>query len=181
MRLRRWIQPSLLIVGFLALLGLAPVLTTGAQDATPMVASRPSAGYVLHIDAKAHFPGDPAAIAHHYCKAVAGGMFECLLFASDDPDAPVVGIEVVVDAATFEGFNAAEQKLWHYHKDEIPLVDAQLPELSAEEAADVVAMLEETYGKLYLLWDPTAGDLPTGQPFVPDVHAMVAAGGTPTP
>jgi hypothetical protein len=174
-------RPSMLVVGFLALLGLVPALTADAQDATPMAAARPSVGFELHIDAKAHFPGDPAAIAHHYCKAVAGGMFECLLFASDDPDAPLVGIEVVVDTATFEGFDEAEQKLWHYHKEEIPLVDAQLPDLSAEEAADVVAMLEETYGKLYLLWDPTAGDLPIGQPFVPDVHAMVAAAGTPSP
>jgi hypothetical protein len=181
MHLQRSFRPSLLIVGFLALLGLTPVLTVAAQDATPMAVARPSAGFELHIDAKAHFPGDPAAIAHHYCKAVASGMFECLLFASDDPDAPLVGIEVVVDAATFEGFDAAEQKLWHYHKVEIPLVDARLPELSADEAANVVAMLEETYGKLYLLWDPTVGDLPIGQPFVPDVHAMVAAGGTPSP
>jgi hypothetical protein len=171
----------MLVVGVLALLGLVPALTADAQDATPMAAARPSAGFELHIDAQAHFPGDPAAIAHHYCKAVAGGMFECLLFASEDPDAPLVGIEVVVDTATFEGFDEAEQKLWHYHKQEIPLVDAKLPELSVEEAADVVAMLEETYGKLYLLWDPTAGDLPIGKPFVPDVHAMVAAVGTPSP
>jgi hypothetical protein len=181
MHLQLPFRPSLLVVGFLALLGLAPALTAVAQDSTPMVAARPATGFELHIDAKAHFPGDTTATAHHFCKAVAGGMFECLLFASDELDAPLVGIEVVVPAATYEGFDAAEQKLWHYHKQEIPLVDAQLPELSAEEAADVVAMLEETYGKLYVLWDPTAGDLPIGQPFVPDVHAMVGAGGTPTP
>ena len=174
-------RSSLLSVGFLALLGLAPALTADAQNATPMTATGPSAGFELHIDAKAHFPGDPEAIAHHYCKAVAGGMFECLLFASDDADAPLVGVEVVIPAATYEGFDATEQGLWHYHKEEIPLVDVQLPELTAEEAAEVAAMLEETYGKVYLLWDPTASDLPTGQPFVHDVHATVAAGGTPTP
>jgi len=171
----------MLIVGFLAVLGLAPALTGDAQESTPTAVARPSTGFELHIDAKAHFPGDPTAIAHHFCKPVAGGMIECLLFASDDHDAPLVGIEVVVDAATYEGFDEAEQKLWHYHKEEIPLVDARLPELSPEEAADVAAMLEETYGKLYILWDPTVSEQSTGQPFVPDVHAMVAAGGTPTP
>ena len=138
-----------LVVAILALVGLAPALTADAQDATPTAAGRPTEGWDLHIDAKAHFPGDPAAIAHHHCKAVAGGLSECLLFASDDPDAP--------------------------------LVDVQLPEMTAEEAAEVAASLEETYGKVYLLWDPTASDLPTGQPFVHDVHAAVEAMGTPTP
>lgn len=175
------IRPSLLVVGFLAVLGLVPALTADAQDSTPTAAGGPNDGYALHIDAQAHFPGDPDAIAHHSCKAVAGGMFECLLFASEEPDAPLVGVEVVVDAATYEGFDAAEQALWHYHKEEIPLVNTELPDLTADEAAEVVAMLEETYGKLYLLWDPTVGDLPIGQPFVPDVHVMVAAMGTPSP
>ena len=46
--------------------------------------------------------------------------------------------------------------------------------------AEVVASIEETYGKVYILWDPTASELPTGQPFVQDVHATVS-GGTPTP
>src|SRR5215204_7829946 len=85
-------------------------LNTLAQDATP-TATRPSAGFELHIDAKAHLPGDPEAIAHHFCKGVAGGMFECLLFASDDADARLVGVEVIVDAATWQGFDEAEQKL----------------------------------------------------------------------
>jgi len=172
---------TVLVFAALALAGLAPALTADAQDATPTAAGRPSAGWDLHIDAKAHFAGDPAAIAHHACKAVAGGMFECMLFASDDPDAPLVGVEAIVDTATWQGFDAAEQGLWHYHKEEIPLVDAQLPELTADEAAAVVATLEETYGKVYLLWDPTASELPTGQPFVHDIHAAVAAMGTPTP
>ena len=181
MKLHLPIRSTILVVAVAVLLGLASVLATHAQDATPTAAAGPNDGYALHIDAQAHFPGDSAASAHHFCKAVAGGMFECLLFASEAPDAPLVGVEVVVDAATYDGFNAAEQALWHYHKEEIPLVNAQLPDLSAAEAAEVVAMMEETYGKLYLLWDPTAGELPTGHPFVPDVHAMVDAMGTPTP
>jgi hypothetical protein len=165
----------------IALLVSVVPLASQAQNATPMAVAHPSAGFELHIDAKAHFPGDPAAIAHHYCKAVAGGMFQCLLFQSDSADAPLVGVEVVVDTATWQGFDAAEQGLWHYHREEIPLVDAVLPDLTAEEAAEVAATLEETYGKVYLLWDPTASDLPTGQPFVHDVHATVTSGGTPMP
>src|SRR5829696_5813089 len=103
--------------------GLVSQLAARAQDATP-AAGRPSAGFDLHIDAKLHFPGDPETIAHHYCKPVARGMIECLLYASDAPDAPVVGVEVIVDAATWAMFGPEEQALWHYHREEIPLVDA---------------------------------------------------------
>lgn len=181
MHLRLPIRPPTLIVGVLAVLGLASASAAGAEDATPTAAGGPTAGWNLHIDAKAHLPGDPAAIAHHACKGVAGGMFECLLFESDAPDARLVGVEAIVDAATWQGFDAAEQGLWHYHKEEIPLVQPTLPELSEAEAAEVAKSIEETYGKVYILWDPTAGKLPTGQPFVQDVHATVTGAGTPTP
>ncbi len=43
---------------------------------------------------------------------------------------------------------------------------ATLPDLSAEEAAKVAKSLEETYGKIYLLWDPAHSSLPTGRPSI---------------
>lgn len=163
----------------IALLARVLPLDARAQEATPMAAARPSAGWDLHIDARAHLPGDPAAIAHHFCKGVAGGMSECLLFASDAADAHLVGVEVIVDAATWQDFDEAEQRLWHYHKEEIPLLQPTLPELSEADAAEVAKSVEETYGKVFILWDPTVQALPTGQPFVQDVQATVT--GTPTP
>ncbi|MFA4934228.1 MAG: hypothetical protein WC568_00160 [Candidatus Methanoperedens sp.] len=39
-------------------------------------ASKPSENWTLHIDAQKHFPANPDWIAHHYCKAVAGGLIE---------------------------------------------------------------------------------------------------------
>lgn len=150
--------------GILALvLGLAIAL--GASRA-PAGGMRPADGFALHIDAKLHFPGKPSLIAHHYCKPVAGGLTECLLFDSDKPDARLAGVEVVVPAATFAKFSAAEKRMWHYHKTEIPKVSATLPDLSPEEAAKVAKSLEETYGKIYLLWDPGRQSMPTGQPTV---------------
>ena len=127
---------------------------------------KPSDGWTLHIDAKKHFPGNPDLIAHHYCKAVADGLLECQLYDSDAPDARLVGVEAVVNADTYSKFSADEKALWHYHKTEIPKVEATLPDLSPEEAAKVVKSLEETYGKIYLLWDPAKGDLPIGNPSV---------------
>ena len=88
---------------------------------------------------------------------------------------------MVVDAATYAEFDAAEQTLWHYHKTEIPLVEATLPDLSAEEAAKVVASLEETYGKLYLLWDPGLVDQPIGYPSLSVLHGGQVMAAEPQP
>ena len=140
--------------------------TTHAKPTQTTQDEKPSSGFVLHIDAEKHFPADEKKIAHHYCKQVRGGMFECQLYDSDSKDARLVGVEVVVDAKTWQAFDSVENKNWHYHKTEIPKVNAKLPDLSSEEAAKVVKTLEETYGKIYLLWDPAKSDLPIGSPSI---------------
>ena len=109
----------LFVATVLAVLVMA--VTLRAPQA-PAGAARPSDGFTLHIDAKMHFPGKPEMIAHHWCKAVAGGLIECQLYDSDAPDARLVGVEVVVPAATFQSFASTEKGLWHYHKTEIPKV-----------------------------------------------------------
>lgn len=151
-----------LVLGGVMLLAAASVVVGGAQP-VPAHEPRPSDGWTLHIDAKKHLPGDPQLVAHHYCKEVSGGMNQCQLYDSDQPNARLVGVEVIVPADVFAKFGDAEKKLWHYHKTEIGKVDATLPGLSAEEAAKVVKSIEETYGKIYVLWE---GDLPIGQPTV---------------
>ena len=155
---------------------LAVLLIVVALNSNTATASSTVEGWTLHIDAEKHFPTNPDRIAHHYCKAVAGGLIECQLYDSDRPDAKLVGVEMVVDAKTYNTFSADEKALWHYHKTEIPKVNATLPDLSPEEAAKVVKSLEETYGKLYILWDPDRSELPTGKP---EVHILDSAPKTP--
>jgi uncharacterized protein DUF1264 len=146
---------------------LAPAALVTLLVGQPMAAGpAPTEGWTLHIDAKLHFPGKPDMIAHHYCKEVAGGVTECQLYDSDNPNARLVGTEVIVGPDVYKRFSAAEKKMWHYHKTEIPKVSATLPDLSADEAAKVVKSIEDTYGKVYLLWDPGKSDLPTGRPSV---------------
>ena len=154
---------------------------TVAQDATP-AGTNPSAGERAHIDLAVHFPWDPALIAHHWCKPVAGGFVECLIYASDDPDAPLVAVEEVVDEATYNSFDPAEQQLWHSNVEEAAAgADPNRPAPSLEEAAAEAAEAGgATYGKLILLGDPESlGDLPTGQPQVIFPHGTEP--GTPTP
>lgn len=149
-----------------ALLIGAAGLVWGLRTA-PAAEMRPSEGWTLHIDAPMHFPGKPTMIAHHYCKAnLAGGLSECQLYDSDAPNARLVGVEVVIATDLWRTFTASERRLWHYHKTEIPKVKPTLPDLSPEEAAKVAKSLEETYGKVYLLWDPGRRTLPTGRPSI---------------
>ena len=151
-------------IGTIAVVIASLVLLAGPQRA-PAGNPKPSEGWTLHIDALLHYPGKPSMVAHHYCKPVSG-LIECQLYDSDAPNARLVGIETIVDAATYAKFPEAEKRMWHYHKTEIPKVSATLPDLSAEEAAKVVKSIEETYGKIYLAWDPGLETLPAGSPSV---------------
>ncbi len=166
------------LAGALAFGRVAP--GTVAQDATP-AAANPSAGERGHFDLAGHFPWDPAMIAHHWCKPVAGGFVECLIYASDDPDAPLVAVEEVVDEATYNSFDPAEQRLWHSNVAEAAAgSDPNRPAPSLAEAATAAEQAGgATYGKLVLLFDPTQGDLPTGEPRVVFPHGTEP--GTPTP
>ena len=157
-------KANAVMVGTIAIVISALALFAGSQRA-PAGNPKPSEGWTLHIDALLHYPGKPSMVAHHYCKPVSG-LIECQLYDSDAPDARLVGIETIVDAATYAKFPEAEKKLWHYHKTEIAKVSATLPDLSPEEADKVVKSILETYGKIYLVWDPGRQSMPTGYPTV---------------
>ena len=132
-------------------------------------AIKPTEGWTLHVDAKKHIPKMPDMIAHHYCKPVSGGLTECQLYDSDGPVARLIGIEVIVDKETWKKFPQKEKALWHHHKIEIPKVDAVLPDVSPEESAKILKSMEETYGKVYMLWDPAKKE-PLGKPQVSLLH-----------
>jgi len=132
----------------------------------------PTTGWNIHIDAIKHF-GDahPSEVAHHWCKSVAGGLLECQIYNADSADAHLVAIETIVPTATWKTFTPEEQALWHYHRDEIPKVDVKAPDMTPAEAKKTADSLMETYGKVYVLWDPMAtNDMPLGQPVVTILH-----------
>jgi hypothetical protein len=154
---------ALLCIG----LFISPV---SAEEHANSGTGKPTDGWTLHVDAKKHVPHMPDMVVHHYCKPVSGGLTECQLYDSDKPDARLIGVEVIVDAATYKKFSKKEKKQWHYHKMEIPKVDAKLPDLSEEEAAKVLKGMEDTYGKVYILWGQGKTDLPIGKPTVSILH-----------
>ena len=155
---------------------------TGAPEPATPAGTNPSAGERDHVDLAVHFAWEPELIAHHWCKPVAGGFVECLIYASDDPDAPLVAVEEVVDEATYQSFDPAEQRLWHSNVAEAAAgADPNRPAPSLEEAAAEAAAgrrgdLRQAHPPRGLRdpWRPApglaAGDLPSG-----------TEPGTPTP
>lgn len=130
----------------------------------------------LHIEAIRHI--DPNAtqaanqseqdlfnlIVHHHCKVYDDMTAACLLFPTgmNDQDKPY-GIEYVIPANMYNTLPEEEKKYWHYHLTELPRVNATTPDMTAEEAAMVKPVLDETYGKVVYFWQ--LGDpLPIGEP-----------------
>src|SRR3990172_11761251 len=102
-----WLTGVLLIgavVGYIIRGGATGSTTLPTPQATPaqQAENKPHAGFTLHIDAEKHFPADEKKIAHHWCKQVRGGMYECQLYDSDENDARLVGVETVVDTNTWK-------------------------------------------------------------------------------
>lgn len=116
----------------------------------------PVEGFSLHIDAKRHVASDRTLVAHHYCKSYPEGFFECQLFDSDEANARLIGVEVVIGSDLYDQVSDEEKPNWHHHDAEIARaeVDIQLPDLSEEEASAVAEALRPTYGKILIVWDP---------------------------
>lgn len=103
-------------------------------------------------------------IVHHHCKVYDDMTAACLLFPTgmNDQDKPY-GIEYVIPANLYNTLPEEEKKYWHYHLTELPKVNATTPDMTAEEAAKVKPVLDETYGKVVYFWQ--LGDpLPIGEP-----------------
>jgi hypothetical protein len=164
--------PSLVLAFFLgaAVQRLHPFVTAAAVAGTTSsgaAATTPTTGWNLHIDAEKHF-GDahPTEIAHHWCKTVAGGLTECQIYDSDAADARLVAVETVVAPSVYRSFSPSEQAYWHWHKVEIPKVNATLPGMTPEQAQKTLAAISDTYGKVWVLWDPLDNVNPVGTPTI---------------
>lgn len=143
----------LLVVAALALVGGA--LFAWSQMSESKAEELASSGFTLHIDAIKHIDYAQDKVVHHYCKGIGDEVTECLLFDEHEPGARLIGVEVIVSSRIFEESVAEEEKAkWHYHETELPLVEPTLPDLSEEEAQEVVSAIKDTYGKVIIFWNP---------------------------
>ncbi len=134
-------------------------------QAWAMAGAGPTGGFTLHIDADRHFGDEhPNEIAHHWCKGISKTLTECQIYDGDGPSAKLVGVETIVPAAVWKTFPAVEQAKWHYHRTELKKIHATLPGMPKDQQAKVIASILETYGKVYILWDPMTSANPLGDP-----------------
>ena len=143
------------------------------RPASAAPATSPAQGFTMHIDAQKHFgSAHPTEIAHHWCKPVRGLFAECLIFDSDAPNARLVEVETIVSPQVYHAMPRSEQAYWHWHKYEIPRVNATMPGMSPAQVKKAVAAINPTYGKIWMLWDPlsTANGWPMGAPRVMVLH-----------
>lgn len=138
----------------IASLFIAAGVTACARPPQGAPPNSPAFGYTLHIDAIKHINDDPNQVVHHYVKAISDEVSQALLYDSDAPNARLIGIETIISPRMYAALPEDEKPNWHYHKTEIPMVDAKLPDLSAKEVAAVVAKLEDTWGKVEIIWEP---------------------------
>ncbi|KAI9127098.1 hypothetical protein K1719_001657 [Acacia pycnantha] len=102
---------------------------------------------------------------HHFCSRLSQDFLQCVVYASNEPKAPLLGVEYVVSDNIFETFPPEEQKLWHSHAYEIKSglwVNPRVPEMIAKPELENFA---KTYGKFWCTWQFDRGDkLPMGAP-----------------
>jgi len=123
---------------------------------------------IRHLDVdKSHGTSDHLlqTIVHHHCKVYDDNTAVCLLFpyGMTDQDKPY-GIEYVITTEQYNELPEEEKQYWHYHKTEFPRAQATFPELTNEELAELLPILDETYGKVVYFWN--YGDTyPIGDPY----------------
>jgi len=131
----------------------------------------------LHIEAINHIiPSDDDSvldmIVHHQCKVYDDMTVSCLLFPTGmDDQAKPFGMEYVIGADAYAELSEEEKTYWHYHKTELPKVNATLPDLTAEEAESLMPVLNETYGKVIYFWQ-VGDEYPIGEPFIVKIKEL---------
>lgn len=132
----------LFIVGF---------MTTPATSGTP----GPAQGYDLHVQAP-HLmqDGTPGGPFHHYCKGISDKIFQCLLFESTDPNAPLVGIEYFVAKDLARTLPLIQwHRYFHDHKQEIATGRLFILDVEDEKKKKEIAeAASKTDGVIYHLW-----------------------------
>jgi Protein of unknown function (DUF1264) len=97
-------------------------------------------------------------------------MRQCLLYASDAPNARLIGVEYMVSPKIFDTLDPEEQKLWHSHVYEVKSGMLFMPKPTG--VPEIVWLTAETkameeiitlYGKTFHFWETDKGHtLPLG-------------------
>jgi len=110
--------------------------------------------------------------SEHYCTHIKGNMHQCVIYDKDGPDARLIGVEYIVDEATFKSLPEDEKRYWHSHSFEVESgmltvvgkTGVPSPIMDAAERP-VLQDLRRTFGKTCHTWQfDIHPDLPLGPP-----------------
>lgn len=136
----------------------------------------PAEGFTIHVLAPHQMEdGEAGGPFHHYCKPVMEGkVFQCLLFASADPKATLVGIEYFVAKDLARKNVPLIQWNRHFHDHEIEIAGGrvQVLDVTPEEAKGIAKAASGTDGIIFQLWQEGA-PVPDGKVTFPNAIGHV--------
>lgn len=116
----------------------------------------PADGHTIHVTAPHQMEdGKVEGPYHHYCKPILEGkIFQCLLFDTDDSDAPLVGVEYFIEKNLARKNVPLIQWNRHFHDHEIEIAGGRVKvlDVSPEEAKKILKVAEGTDGVIFHLW-----------------------------
>ncbi len=91
-------------------------------------------------------------IAYHFCKPVNDHLNQCMLYDGTGPDARLIGIEYLVDDATYQAMPDEEKEYWHDHKHEVDAGLLKSLTQKGDEEKQTLAKVRTLWGKVYHTW-----------------------------
>ncbi|HLB54131.1 MAG TPA: DUF1264 domain-containing protein [Gemmatimonadales bacterium] len=128
-------------------------------------APTPADGFTVHVTAPHVVAGKVMGPYHHYCKVLSPEpVIQCLVYASNDPNARLEQVEYIVaksitrgGAVTLQNWN----RNWHDHRQEIATGRVQVLDLPPADAKGVADLVATTDGIIFHLWSHDA-PVPSG-------------------
>lgn len=103
--------------------------------------------------------------ANHYCTHLTEDFHQCVIYASNQPDARLIGIEYIVSERLFKTLPDDEKRLWHSHRYEVKSGELIAPGVPQAAEHAVMTDLVNTYGKTWHTWQIDRDqNLPLGIP-----------------
>ena len=135
-----------------------PLEQTSSNATNPMVKAGP-------LTAVRHVYDDPTLRVWNYCTPHHRIMAVCTLFDSNQTNASLIGIEYMITPEDYRKLPEREKPYWHYHVTEFApdRANPHFPILTAEEEKKMLKMVENSYGKVILTWNPS-DELPAFPP-----------------
>ncbi len=93
-----------------------------------------------------------AQVAYHFCKPLASGVAQCVLYDGTGPEARLIGVEYLIGDALYRTLPADEQAYWHDHKHEVDAGLIKSLTQSGDEERATLADIRPRWGKVYHTW-----------------------------